>query len=449
MFRHIKQIHFVGIGGAGMSGIAEILVCSDYRVTGSDIKKTPVTERLRSIGVDIRYEHSEDNIKGADVLVYSSAVRDSNPEIKVARRLSIPVIPRAEMLSELMRMKQGIAIAGTHGKTTTTSIIAKILTLAGYDPTVVVGGRVKSIGTGGKLGKGDYLVCEADESDRSFLSLSPVISVITSIDADHLDNYESIDEIRNSFLKFANNVPFYGCTILSYDDANVRRIIREISRRTITYGLLEGSCVLGYEIEFGLPSKFYIRADGDQLGQFSLLLPGIHYLTDAIGAVAVGIELEIPKGILRDGIESFEGVERRFEFLRCEDISIVDDYAHHPKEIEETLKAARTIHKGRIIAVFQPHLYSRTEKLLPGFIKSLELADQVIVTEIYPAREEPIPGIGGDLIVEGMKSGNPIFIKEKDEIPIRVKQLIKKGDMVLTLGAGNIRDIAEELNRIL
>jgi len=434
-----------------MSGIAEVLIRSGYRVTGSDIKRTSVTERLENLGAGIIYEHKEKNVRNADVLVYSSAIKESNTELIAARSMKIPIIQRAEMLAELMRMKQGIAIAGTHGKTTTTSIAARILDFAGYDPTVVVGGRIKSIGSGGRLGKGDYLVCEADESDRSFLSLSPVISIITSIDADHLDSYRDIEEIKNAFMEFANRVPFYGCTILAYDDENVRDIIKGIKKRTITYGLSEGVQIYGYDVSLDISSEFSVRMDKDVIGRFSLPLPGIHYVRNAIAAIALGIELEIPKGLLRDAIVSFEGVERRFEFIRKGDIKIVDDYAHHPKEIEETLIAAKNIHKGRIIAIFQPHLYSRTVKLLDGFAQSLKLAEEVVVTDIYPAREEPIPGVTGEIIVDRMIAyGNKgVYIKDRKEIPDYIRKIARKGDMIITLGAGNIREVAVELNNIL
>lgn len=434
-----------------MSGIAEIIIHSGYRVTGSDMRKTPVTERLKRLGAGIVYEHKKENVKDADVLVYSSAIEESNSEIVTAQMMEIPIIPRAEMLGELMRMKQGIAIAGTHGKTTTTSIVAKILDLAGYDPTIVVGGRIRSIGSGGKLGKGDYLVCEADESDRSFLSLSPVISIITSIDADHLDKYKNIEEIKSAFVEFANRVPFYGCTILAYDDENVRDVIKRIRRRTITYGLSEKAQICGYDVSLSLPSEFSVRMNGDKIGRFLLSLPGVHYVKDAIAAIALGVELEIPNKLLKDAVASFEGVERRFEFIRKGNIEIIDDYAHHPKEIEETLNAARNIHKGRIITIFQPHLYSRTTKLLDGFAQSLRLADKVIVTDIYPAREKPIPGVTGEIIVDRMiKYGKEAtYIKDRKEIPDYIKKIVIKGDMVITLGAGNIREVAIELNNIL
>ncbi len=447
MFAHIKHIHFVGIGGAGMSGIAEVLLSSGYRISGSDMKKTPLTERLRLSGAIIEYEHRKENIKGADVLVYSSAISPQNPEIQQAKKAGIPVIPRAEMLGELMRMKQGIAIAGTHGKTTTTSITAKILGSAGYDPTVVVGGKVKSIGTGGRLGKGEYLVCEADESDRSFLHLSPVMSVITSIDSDHLDNYKDMQDIKDTFVKFANLVPFYGCTIIAYDDENIKEIKNRIKRRVITYGIVKGAHILGEEVISGLPSKFSVRTNGDLIGRFSISLPGIHYIKDTIAAIAVGVELGIQRGILEDAVSGFEGVERRFEFIRDGDIKIVDDYAHHPKEIEETLNAARTIHKGRIIAIFQPHLYSRTKRLFREFATALELADEVILTEIYPAREKPLKGVSARLISNKMKKCS--FVKDRFEIPGLIKKIVRKGDMLITLGAGNIRDVAIELNNIL
>lgn len=451
MFRHIKNIHLVGIGGSGMSGIAEVLIQLGYKITGSDIKKTVVTERLEGLGAKIAYSHKEDNVKDAGVLVYSSAIRRENPEIRAAQIMGIPIIPRAEMLCELMRMKEGIAIAGTHGKTTTTSIVAWMLKFSGYDPTVVVGGRIKNIGTGGILGKGDYFVCEADESDRSFLYLSPVISIITSIDRDHLDSYRDIEEIKTAFTEFANRVPFYGFTILSYDDINVRSIIKNIRRGIVTYGISEGVRVLGYDLSLGALSRFSVRIDRERIGRFSFPLPGLHYVLNAIGAIALGFELDIPTGLLRDAISGFEGVERRFEFLRRGDITIIDDYAHHPKEIEETIKAARLLEGKRIIVIFQPHLYSRTMKLCEEFARSLGLADEIVVTDIYPAREEPIPGITGRIIVDNMiEHGKKAkYIHEREEIAGQIKKIPKKGDIVLTLGAGNIREVALELDRIL
>ncbi|MCK4595869.1 UDP-N-acetylmuramate--L-alanine ligase [candidate division WOR-3 bacterium] len=451
MFRHINHIHFVGIGGSGMSGIAEVLIRSGYKVTGSDIKRSAVTDRLERLGAAIVYRHRGENVKNSEVLVYSSAIKDSNPEIVAAQMKGIPIIPRAEMLGELMRMKQGIAIAGTHGKTTTTSIVARILEFSGYDPTVVVGGRIKNIGTGGKLGEGEYFVCEADESDRSFLCLSPVISMITSIDADHLDLYKDIEEIKAAFVEFANRVPFYGFLILAYDDENVKGIIEKVRRRTITYGLSRGVNVLGYDLSLGVTSEFSVKKNRDKIGRFSFPLPGKHYVTNAVGAIALGLELEIPGGCLRDAVAGFEGVERRFEFIRKENIRIIDDYAHHPKEIEETIKAARLIQDKRIIIIFQPHLYSRTFKLLDGFAKSLGMADEVIVTDIYPAREEPIPGVTGKIIVDKMiKNGKKaLYIQEIREIAKYVKKMVKRDDMILTLGAGNIRKVALEINKIL
>ncbi len=451
MFRHIKNIHLVGIGGSGMSGIAEVLLKSGYNVTGSDIRRTSVTDRLKRLGASIIYKHKQENVKGTEVVVYSSAISESNPEIRAAQVIGIPIIPRAEMLGELMRMKQGIAIAGTHGKTTTTSIIARMLEFSGRDPTVVVGGMIKSIGTGGIVGGGEYFVCEADESDRSFLYLSPVISMITSIDADHLDNYRDIDEIRDTFTQFANRVPFYGFIVLAYDDENIRSIITKVRRRSITYGMREGARVKGSDISLGVKSEFSVKIARQNIGRFTFPIPGAHYVMNAIGAIALGLELDIKPGLLRDAIAGFEGVVRRFEYIRNGEIKIIDDYAHHPREIEETIKAARLLSENRIVVVFQPHLFSRTMKLCDGFAKSLQLADEIIVTDIYPAREEAIPGVTGKIIVDRMAEigKKAKYIKEIDRISDCLRNVIKKGDIVLTLGAGNIRKVAKELNVIL
>lgn len=432
-----------------MSGIAEVLINLGFKITGSDIRKSKITERLKGLGAEISYLHKRENIKGADVLVYSSAIKPTNPEFMEAKRENIPVIPRAEILQELMRMKQGIAIAGTHGKTTTTSIIGRILAKAGLDPTLIVGGVVKSLGTTARLGLGEFLVCEADESDFSFLTLSPVISVITSIDEDHLDNYKNIGEIREAFTQFANRVPFYGCTILCNDDSNIKRIKKNLKKRYITYGIEKGANILGFDIELGMPSKFSVRSNGDFIGKFELSLPGIHYIYNALAAISVGIELEINHSVMQDAISTFEGVSRRFELMyEGKGIKIIDDYAHHPREIEMTLMAARTIHKGRIIAIFQPHLYSRTLYLLSRFSKCFNLADKVIITDIYPAREEKIEGVTGKLIKDAMvKEGhrNVVYIEDKNDIPDFVIKDLRDGDLVMVLGAGDVYKVAKKL----
>ncbi len=448
----IERIHFVGIGGSGMSGIAEVLINMGYKVTGSDIRKTPVIERLISLGAEVKTGHSPENVKDADVVVYSSAVKEDNPEIVEARKRKIPVIPRAEMLAELMRMKYSIAVAGTHGKTTTTSMIASILKEGGLDPTMVVGGILKTIGTGAILGKGEYFVAEADESDRSFLKLLPTIVVITNIDREHLDHYKDLDEIKNTFVEFAGKVPFYGSVFLSTDDPNSLDIRNRIERRVITFGLSPQADVKGVEVELrGFSSSFTVKINGEELGRIELSIPGIHNVKNALAAVGVGLELGIPFECIQRALSSFRGVSRRFE-LRGEKkgIRVYDDYAHHPREIEATLEAARTGWKGRIIVVFQPHLYSRTLHLADEFGKSFFLADKVIITEIYPAREEPIPGVSGRLIYEKCREyghKNVEWIEKKEEIPEKLVPELREGDMVILMGAGDIWKLHEEILR--
>lgn len=393
-FKRVKKIHFVGIGGIGMSGIAEVLMNLGYQVSGSDLASSEVTQRLENLGAKIFQGHQPSHINGADAVVYSSAVKPDNPELTAARQSKIPVIPRSEMLAELMRMKFGIAVAGTHGKTTTTSMIGEILTKAGLDPTIVVGGKVINLGSNAILGKGIYLVAEADEFDRSFLKLTPSIAVVTTLESEHLDCYKNFDEIRKAFLEFANKVPFYGNVVLCMSEQSVADLIPDIHRPIITYGLSPQADLEAIDLKFQEnQSSFKVRAKGRELGQISLSIPGVHNIKNCLAAVAVGLELEIDWSIIKAALEDFKGVRRRFEIKGNKNgILVVDDYAHHPSEIQATLAAAKGGWKRRVIAVFQPHLYSRTRDFHQEFGRSFSNSDVFIVTDIYPAREEPIPG---------------------------------------------------------
>jgi UDP-N-acetylmuramate--alanine ligase len=453
MFRHIKHVYFVGIGGIGMSGIAELLINSGYKISGSDIHLSPITVRLEELGARISEGHHPKNIGHADLIVYSSAIKPSNPELREARKRKIPCIPRAEILGELMRMQEGIAITGTHGKTTTTSMVGKILETANFDPTIIVGGKLRSLGTNAKLGQGKFIVCEADESDKLFLKWSPVITVITSIDEDHLDRYKNIEEIRETFLKFANRVPFYGCNIVCNDELNITHIIPRMKKRCITYGFSEESNVRIKRSEPGNPSHFWLQTNGDDLGEFVLSLPGTHNILNACAAIAVGIELEIPLHIIKQAVLEFKGTHRRFELKgEIRGIKIMDDYAHHPREIEVTLRTARSFFSGRIIVIFQPHLFSRTQKLCNRFANSFWDADQVFITPIYPARESPIPGVAGKLIVESALSAGYkkiSYVESKEELVNWCLTNLKPGDTLFTIGAGDIHKVGEELLALL
>ncbi len=450
VFRHIKHIHFVGIGGIGMSGIAEVLINMGYEVSGSDLRTTEITNRLDRLGATIFSGHHPSHIEGADVVVYSSAVKLDNPEVVAAEESKIPVIPRAEMLAELMRMKYGVAIAGTHGKTTTTSMIASVLRGGGLDPTIVVGGRLRGIDTNAKLGEGEYLVAEADESDKSFLKLSPTIAVITTIDEEHLDNYRDLKEIEDTFLAFANKVPFYGCAILCLDEEPIQKIIPQITRKVVTYGLISQADIVARDVELnGFKSAFKVKANGDELGGLTLKIPGEHNVSNALAAIAVGLELGVEQGAILQALGEFAGVRRRFE-VRGEErgVLVVDDYAHHPTEVELTLRAARRGWKGRIIAVFQPHLYTRTVALAERFGRSFYHADEVVITDVYPSREDPLPGVNGELIARAARDfghRQVTYIEDKRSIGGHLLEMVKRGDMVITLGAGDIYKIADEL----
>lgn len=452
MFRNVKRIHFVGIGGIGMSGIAEVLLNLGFEVTGSDIATSEVTKRLKKLGAKVTKGHGALNVLEADVVVFSSAVKRDNVEIQRALDLKIPVIPRAEMLAELMRLKKAIAVAGTHGKTTVTSMIGLILQHARLDPTIVVGGRLRSLDTNAKLGKGEYLVCEADESDKSFLKLFPTFGIITTIDEEHLDNYENIGEIKNTFLEFARKVPFYGCVILCLDEPNVQSILPDIERRTITYGFSRQADISAIDVEIdNFHSSFTVLSGKERIARVELMIPGRHNIANALASIAMSLELDIDIKVISESLSNFHGVRRRFEVKgKINGMWVVDDYAHHPREIEVTLESARNGWGGRIIAIFQPHLFSRTLKLKDRFGTSFNEADQVIITDVYPSRESPIPGVTGKLIYDAIRNHghrSVTYIKDKENIVGHLMKHTQKGDLVITIGAGDIYKIGEQFVR--
>lgn len=452
MFKKYQHIHFVGIGGIGMSGIAEVLLNLGYRVSGSDAKLSTITTRLERLGATIAEGHAAANLGEAQVVVTSTAVRPENPEVAEAIRRQIPVIPRAEMLAELMRLKYGVAIAGSHGKTTTTSMVATVLDRAHFDPTIVVGGRVNAIGSNAKLGRGDFMVVEADESDKSFLKLSPTIAVVTNIDLEHLDFYSGIEEIRACFVEFVNKVPFYGSVIICLDDSNVQLIIPQITRRVITYGMRAQAEISAGDIRvekerFG--SSFLVRRKGETLGRVRLNVPGEHNIANALACTAVALDLEIDFEKIAEGLETFRGAERRFQIksrIEDRDILVVDDYGHHPTEIRATLAAAKTSGR-RVVVLFQPHRYTRTAALLKEFARSFYDADVVLLVDIYAASEDPIPGISSRLMAEEIERfghRNVRYIGAVEEGARALRQVAQPGDLLLTLGAGNVWRASEE-----
>ncbi|HEX9917429.1 MAG TPA: UDP-N-acetylmuramate--L-alanine ligase [candidate division Zixibacteria bacterium] len=453
-FKKVKQIHFVGIGGAGMCGLAEVLFNSGYQVTGSDISLGEVTEKLKSLGIKVFGGHSKENIEGADVVVISSAVKPSNVEVTYALEKSIPVIRRAEMLGELMRMKYGIAIAGTHGKTTTTSMVGQILTEGGLDPTIIVGGKVVNLDSSAKLGQGEYLVAEADEFDRSFLRLSPMIAVITTLEAEHLDCYQTLDQLKSAFVEFANKVPFYGRLILCLDEESLQNLIPKLKGPITTYGLMPQADMQAENIKLSENrSRFTVKYKGEELGNIELAVPGMHNAKNSLAAASVGLELDIPWEKITLALRQFRGVKRRFEIKgESKGIMIVDDYAHHPTEIEATLKAAKNGWNRRIVVVFQPHLYSRTKDFAEQFGKAFFNCDILVVTDIYAAREEPMPGVSGELVSQAAKryGHKQVHYKPKSEeiLPFLLDTL-KPGDMLITMGAGDIYQKAEQLLNLL
>ena len=452
MFAKIQRIHFVGIGGIGMSGIAEVLLNLGYKISGSDLKSSAVTQRLASLGATTFEGHAAENVIGAEVVVTSSAIATENPEVAKARELHIPVIGRAEMLAELMRLKYGIAIAGMHGKTTTTSMVAAVLASGGLDPTVVVGGRVDAMGSNARLGKSQYLVAEADESDRSFLKLSPILSVVTNIDREHMDCYRNMRDVRQTFLEFMDRVPFYGMIVACNDDPVLRKLLPQVQRRVVTYGTRRGSDFL---IKPGtieqLPgehrplSHFRVSFEGKDLGDFSLHVPGTHNILNATAAVAVGIGLDLPVESIRAALENFRGVDRRFQLRgRAAGVSVVDDYGHHPTEIRATLAAARQCGFGKIHVIFQPHRYTRTKALMEEFGDAFRDADTLAILDIYAASEQPIEGVSGDALAAHIRqtaAQDARYVPSFADAVELVSSQAEEGDMILTLGAGSVSQL--------
>ncbi len=455
MFKRYRQIHFVGIGGSGMSGIAEILLNLGYRVTGSDLKRNDAVERLERLGAKMFVGHEAAHIEGAHVVVYSSAVSRDNLEVQVARHRGIPVIPRAEMLAELMRLKYGIAVAGTHGKTTTTSMIGAVLAEARLDPTIVVGGRVSSFGSNARLGQGEYLVAEADESDGSFLKLTPTIAVVTTIDAEHLDHYENLEHIRGAFTAFVSKVPFYGSAVLCLDQPNIQMLIPLIGKRIISYGLESGADLVARRLQLsGMTSRFEVFHRGAPLGECSLQLPGRHNVANALAAIGVALDLEIPFATAQRALAGFSGVQRRFQVLgHAGRVTIVDDYGHHPAEVRATLAAAKAGFDCRVVVVFQPHRYTRTAHLRQEFLTAFNQADVLAVMDIYSAGEPVIPGVTGEDLAEGIRAHGHRRVSyvgsERARVVEHLCEIVRPGDRVITLGAGDVSQIGPELLRRL
>ncbi|MGB9773323.1 MAG: UDP-N-acetylmuramate--L-alanine ligase [Bacteroidota bacterium] len=457
MFRSIKKIHFVGIGGIGMSGIAEILLDQGFTITGSDRQLSEVTDRLSQLGATIYEGHDPSNVASdVDVLVYSSAVPPDNPELLEAQRRKIPVIRRAEMLAEVMRLKYGIGIAGTHGKTTTTSMVSLILMEGGLDPTAIVGGKLSGLGgTNARLGHGEFIVVEADEYDRSFLSITPTIAVLTTLETDHLDCYRDLEDIKSAFIQFANKVPFYGFVVLCLDEPTLQDIMPFIKKKIVTYGLNPQADLQAVDItHHENQSNFLLVVRGDTKGTIHLRVPGNHNVQNALAAIAVGLELGIPFEKIKRGIEQFTGVYRRWEVkAEINGITVVDDYAHHPTEIKATLAGAKSgWRKRRIVCAFQPHLYSRTRDFYEEFGRSFFNADVLLVTDVYPAREEPIQGISGELIVNAAKMfghKDVRYVPDKKDVPDVLLSVVREGDIVITMGAGDIWRYGEEFIRKL
>jgi UDP-N-acetylmuramate--alanine ligase len=455
MFAKIQRIHFVGIGGIGMSGIAEVLLNLGYKISGSDLKNSAITLRLAGLGASIFAGHATTNVAGADVVVTSSAIPIDNAEIVEARRLHIPVIQRAEMLAELMRLKYGIAVAGMHGKTTTTSMVASVLAAGGLDPTVVVGGRVDAMGSNARLGKSQYLVAEADESDRSFLKLCPILSVVTNIDREHMDCYRDMRDVHRTFLEFMERVPFYGMVVGCNDDMVLRRLLPRVHRRVTTYGTSEGSnFLIQIRQPIGTPPSpaehkplihFEVTYDEKQLGEFTLHVPGVHNVLNATAAIAVGTALDISVEQIRSGLATFRGVDRRFQLKGvAAGVSVIDDYGHHPTEIRATLSAARQCGYRRVHVIFQPHRFTRTRDLMDEFSAAFADADSLCLLDIYPASEKPIEGITSQALVSritGAGKRGVTYVSSFSDAVASVAELAQPGDMVLTLGAGSVSQL--------
>jgi UDP-N-acetylmuramate--alanine ligase len=451
MFKRYQHIHFVGVGGIGMSGLAEILLNLGYRVSGSDQRRNDAVERLEQLGAKVVVGHEAGHVEGAHVVVYSSAVSRDNIEIQMARQRSIPCIPRAEMLAELMRLKYGIAVAGTHGKTTTTSLVGAVLAEGRLDPTIVVGGRIIGLGSNARLGQGEFLVAEADESDGSFLKLAPTIAVVTTVDAEHLDHYGTLEAITEAFVAFVNKVPFYGSAVLCLDQPNIQLMIPRIEKRVITYGLESGADLVARRLHLqGLSSRFEVYQRGVLLGECVLQIPGRHNVLNALAAVAVGLDLEIPFITIQKALAGFTGVQRRFQVRgQAAGVTVVDDYGHHPAEVRATLAAAKAGFDCRVVTLFQPHRYTRTHLLLQEFLTAFNQADVLLVMDIYAAGEPPIPGVTGEALAEGIRAHGHREVtyvgSDKARVLDQLMQATRPGDLVLTLGAGDVSQIGPEL----
>jgi UDP-N-acetylmuramate--alanine ligase len=453
VLRRIRRIHFVGIGGSGMSGIAEVLINQGYTVSGSDQKRSATTDRLAGLGARIATGHAAENLSEAQVAVTSTAVRPDNPEVVEARRRGIPVIPRAEMLSELMRLKYGVAVAGSHGKTTTTSMVALVLDKGGLDPTVVVGGRLGVLGSGARLGRGEFMVAEADESDRSFLKLTPTVAVVTNIDREHLDTYKDLADVQEAFLGFVNKVPFYGAAVLCLDDGPVQDILPRVERRVVTYGLSRQAQVSARDVQLLPAGARYTAASGDvPLGVVELAVPGAHNVLNSLAAVAVGLDLEVGFADIQAALASFTGVDRRFQ-IRGEagGVMVVDDYGHHPTEIRATLETLRgRAGSRRTVVLFQPHRYTRTQHLWDEFTRAFHLADLLLLADIYPAGEDAVPGITAQTLAEAITSKGHRGVVYAGDLKAAAERLVaevREGDVVLTLGAGSVWTAGEDLLR--
>jgi UDP-N-acetylmuramate--alanine ligase len=451
VLRQIRRIHFVGIGGSGMSGIAEVLINQGYTVSGSDQKRSATTDRLAGLGARLATGHAAENLADAQVVVTSTAVRTDNPEVVEARRRGIPVIPRAEMLSELMRLKYGVAVAGSHGKTTTTSMVALVLARGGLDPTVVVGGRLGVLGSGARLGRGEFMVAEADESDRSFLKLTPTVAVVTNIDREHLDTYKDLADVQEAFLGFVNKVPFYGAAVLCLDDGPVQDILPRVERRVVTYGLSRQAQVSARDVQLLPAGARYTAAAGETpLGVVELAVPGAHNVLNSLAAVAVGLDLEVPFPDIQAALASFTGVDRRFQIRgEAAGVMVVDDYGHHPTEIRATLETLRgRAGSRRTVVLFQPHRYTRTQHLWDEFTRAFHLADLLLLADIYPAGEDPVPGITAQALAEAISSKGHrgvVYAGDLKAAGERLHAEVREGDVVLTLGAGSVWTAGDEL----
>jgi len=454
MFEKYRVIHFVGIGGVGMSGIAEVLFNLGYEVKGSDLKGSETTKRLEKMGIRVYIGHREENIEHAHVVVISSAVSGDNPEVVAAKRLSVPVIPRAEMLAELARLKYSVLVAGSHGKTTTTSLVSTVLGKGGFDPTIIIGGKLKALGSNAKLGEGEFLVAEADESDGSFLKLSPTIAVVTNIDREHMDYFKDMQSLKDAFLSFINKIPFYGLAIVCWENALLRELIPSIHRRFITYGLSDEADIYAANIEKDFMStSFDVIYKKDLIGRFTLPVPGTHNVLNALACIGVAQELKMDVLSISEALKSFSGIQRRFEFKgEGRGIKVYDDYGHHPTEIRATLAAGNENkkylkEKGRLFVIFQPHRYTRTADLMDEFARSFGNADVLLLLDIYPAGEKPIEGITSDLLLEKIKGeGHGVVIRTDKEgaVTYAVSEM-KKGDILLTLGAGDVWKLGEKV----